>query len=85
MLSSLTITDFQIYTPAFETPYIEEMHRPKGRYGVSFAIDGEAVYRHNGKSYVSDREHVILYPQGKDYIMAQASRLRLLFLWRKKK
>ena len=69
MLSSLTITDFQIYTPAFETPYIEEMHRPKGRYGVSFAIDGEAVYRHNGKSYLSDREHVILYPQGKDYIM----------------
>lgn len=69
ILGSVTITDFHIYTPTFEQPSIEEMHRPKGLYGISFAIDGEAVYRHNGKTYVSDKDHVILYPQGKDYIM----------------
>ncbi len=68
-IGSLTITDFQIYTPTFEKPQTELMHRPKGLYGISFAIDGEAVYRYQGKTFVSDRNHVILYPQGKDYIM----------------
>lgn len=68
-LSDLTITDFKIYTRTFQEPYIEEMHRPYGLYGFSFAIDGEVIYHHNGKTYVSDRDHVILYPQGKDYVM----------------
>ena len=69
ILSDLTITDFQLYTPAFEVPFSETMHRPKGLYGISFAIDGEAVYRHNGQTFVSDRDHAVLYPQGKDYVM----------------
>ncbi len=69
ILGDITVTNFQIYTPTFAEPQTQEMHRPAGLFGISFAIDGEAVYRHNGKTYVSDREHVILYPQGKDYIM----------------
>lgn len=49
---------------------------PKGRfdkmenricYGISFCINGKITYSHNGKKYVSDRDHAILLPQSQSY------------------
>lgn len=36
-------------------------------YGISLAIDGEIVYKHNGESYVSDENHVVILPKGQSY------------------
>ncbi len=36
-------------------------------YGICFAKSGKMVYYHNGKEYVSDRNHVLLLPKGATY------------------
>jgi AraC-like DNA-binding protein len=52
------------------------VHSPKGRfvfmnnrqvYGISFCISGQISYEQNGKTYVSDRDHAIILPQGASY------------------
>lgn len=49
---------------------------PKGRYekmtnrrcyGLSFCIEGQITYTHNGKEYVSDPGHAVILPQGQSY------------------
>ncbi len=49
---------------------------PKGRfetinnrkwYGLSFCQDGQITYLHNGKEFVSDKDHVIFLPKGESY------------------
>ena len=49
---------------------------PKGRYeeinnrncyGISFCIDGQITYTHNQKTFVSDKNHAIILPQGQSY------------------
>ncbi len=51
---------------------------PKGRfeeitnrrcYGLSFCIDGQITYLHNGKEYVSDNKHAIILPEGQSYVL----------------
>lgn len=51
---------------------------PKGRfgkingrknYGISFCIEGQITYTHNGKEYVSDPKHAIILPQGQSYTL----------------
>lgn len=51
---------------------------PKGRYekiymrkywGLSFCIEGQITYTHNGKNYVSDKDHAILLPQYQSYTL----------------
>lgn len=51
---------------------------PKGRfekitnrksYGLSFCLDGQITYTHNGKKYVSDKEHAVILPQGQSYTL----------------
>ena len=51
---------------------------PKGRfekiynrscYGLSFCIDGQITYTHNGTKFVSDNTHAILLPQGQSYTL----------------
>ena len=36
-------------------------------YGVSLAIDGQIVYKHKGKRFVSDENHVVILPKGQSY------------------
>ena len=36
-------------------------------YGLSFCLDGQITYMHNGKSFVSDKNHAVLLPQGGSY------------------
>ncbi len=51
---------------------------PKGRhekiidrksYGISFCYDGQLIYTHNGKNYVSDKNHAIILPKGQSYML----------------
>ena len=58
---------------------IEEVitiYSPKGRfeeiknrnwYGLSFCQEGQITYFHNGKEFVSDKNHAIFIPKGKSY------------------
>ncbi len=58
---------------------IEELitiYSPKGRfetitdrkwYGLSFCLEGQITYLHNGKEFVSDKNHAIFLPKGKTY------------------
>ena len=58
---------------------IEELltiHSPRGRfetinnrkwYGLSFCRDGQITYLHNGKEFVSDKNHAIFIPKGASY------------------
>ncbi|MBQ8416484.1 MAG: helix-turn-helix transcriptional regulator [Clostridia bacterium] len=52
------------------------VNSPKGRietirdrktYGLSFCYEGQITYVHNGRKYVTDRDHAILLPQGESY------------------
>ncbi len=36
-------------------------------YGLSFCQDGQITYFHNGKEFVSDKNHAIFIPKGKSY------------------
>ena len=36
-------------------------------YGICFARSGKMIYYHNGKEYISDRNHVLLLPKGATY------------------
>jgi len=51
---------------------------PKGRsakihnrscYGLSFCEEGQITYVHNGKSFISDNNHLIILPQGQSYTL----------------
>ncbi len=60
---------------------IEELYvvtSPKGRhfemkerpcFGLSFCIDGQITYTHQGKTYLSDPEHAVLLPKGQSYTL----------------
>lgn len=54
------------FTPRFTRH--EVMHFDDRPYfGISLAIDGELTYYADGKKYVSDSEHIIIFPKGKTY------------------
>ena len=36
-------------------------------YGLSFCLEGQITYVHNGKSFVSDKNHAVFLPQGQSY------------------
>ncbi len=36
-------------------------------YGISLAIDGKIVYKHNGERFVSDRNHIVIIPKNQSY------------------
>jgi len=55
---------------------VTTVYSPKGRcvemkdricYGLTFCIDGQITYVQNGKTYVSDKDHALLLPQGESY------------------
>ena len=38
-------------------------------YGLSFCIDGQITYTHNGKEYVSNKSCAVILPKGKSYTL----------------
>lgn len=54
------------------------VYSPKGKFfkmnnrptfGLSFCTEGQITYTHNGISYVSDSNHIIILPQGQNYTL----------------
>ena len=66
-LNDIIITDitgaFTVYSPKGRKETIHKRHT----FGLSFCIEGQITYTHNGKSFVSDKEHAVILPKGQTY------------------
>lgn len=69
MLSNITITDiketFTVFSPKGRFVKIEN----RKSFGLSFCIDGQITYTHNGNKIISDKNHAILLPEGQTYTL----------------
>lgn len=66
-LNNIVVTDIKdVFTISSPKGRLEKMHNRKC-YGLSFCIEGQITYVHNGKKYVSDTDHAIILPKGQSY------------------
>ena len=69
MLGNITITDikeiFTVFSPKGRFVKIEN----RKCFGLSFCIDGQITYIHNGNKIISDKNHAILLPEGQTYTL----------------
>lgn len=67
MLRHLTVIDIHdVFTVDSQKGRSVDIHN-RGSYGISFCYGGQITYYHNGKTIVSDRDHMVLLPQGQNY------------------
>ncbi len=66
-LNDITITDIINVISVFSTKGRFEKMTERSCYGLSFTAGGSITYIHNGKSFVSDRNHAVILPKGKSY------------------
>lgn len=55
-----------VYTPTYYEKEVLSMSKRQW-YGLSLAIDGEIAYTHKGKTYISDKNHMIFLPKDAEY------------------
>lgn len=69
MLSEICAREvLHVGTTVFERPTVNKMeNRPAS--GLSLAIEGRIVYHHLGREFVSDPEHLIIFPMGGSYAL----------------
>ena len=69
MLGNITITDikdiFTVFSPKGRFTKIEN----RKYFGLSFCIDGQITYTHNGKKIISDKNHAVILPEGQTYTL----------------
>ena len=69
MLSNITITDikeiFTVFSPKDRFAKIEN----RQSFGLSFCIDGQITYTHNGNKIISDKNHAVILPKGQTYTL----------------
>ena len=67
MFSNITVTNIEgVFTVFSPKGRFEKMQNRK-HYGMSFCHDGQITYTHNGCEVISDKNHVIILPQGQSY------------------
>lgn len=67
--NAITITEIQeVFTVPVLGGSVREMAIRKS-YGLSFCESGKIVYVHNGREFVSDRNHAVLLPMGQSYTL----------------
>ena len=69
MLSNITITDikeiFTVFSPKGRFVKIEN----RKCFGLSFCIDGQITYTHNGNKIISDKNYAVILPEGQTYTL----------------
>lgn len=69
MLGNITITDikeiFTVFSPKGRFVKIEN----RKCFGLSFCIDGQITYTHNGNNIISDKNHAVILPAGQTYTL----------------
>jgi len=69
ILNNIVVTDIkQVLTVASQRGKTEKI-TDRQFYGLSFCKEGQITYTHNGKSFVSDKNHAIILPQGQTYTL----------------
>ena len=69
MLSKIRAADVTyVGTTVFARPTVSKMeNRPAS--GLSLAIEGRIVYHHRGREFVSDPDHLVVFPLGGSYTL----------------
>lgn len=68
-LSEAVVTNIiDIFTVSSTKGRFEKINNRKS-YGLSFCIDGQITYTHNGIEYISDKEHAVILPQKQNYTL----------------
>lgn len=66
-IAKITVTDInELFTVLSPKGREEKIYRRKS-YALSFCIDGQITYTHNGSKTVSDRNHAVILPKGQTY------------------
>lgn len=66
-LTDIVVTDItEVVTVFFDKGRKNGVINRKA-YGLCFCLDGEITYTHNNKSYVLDKNHALILPQGESY------------------
>ena len=66
-LNQVTVTDIgEVFAVPVSKGHIRKMINRKC-YGISFCESGKIIYHHNGKEFLSDRNHAVFLPQGESY------------------
>lgn len=67
MLNKIVVTNIrELFTVSSPKGRFEKMRNRKC-YGLSFCMEGQITYTHNGRTVVSDREHAVILPKGECY------------------
>lgn len=67
MLSNITITDIVNITTVYSPRGRSDIMENREYFGISFCIDGQITYTHNGNKIISDKNHAVIFPQGETY------------------
>ena len=69
MLSNIIITDIkEIFTVFSPKGRFEKIENRKS-FGLSFCIDGQITYTHNGNEIISDKNKAVILPEGQTYTL----------------
>lgn len=68
-LNDVTVTDITNVITVFSPKGRSEKIHNRKSYGLSFCLEGQITYSHNGKKFISDKEHAVILPQGQSYTL----------------
>ncbi len=66
-LNEIIITDIVDVLTVLSNKGRHETMTDRKCFGLSFTADGQITYIHNGKSFISDRNHAVILPKGQSY------------------
>ena len=68
-LDKIVVTDvLELFTVSSPKGRFQTIYNRK-TYGLSFCIDGQITYTHNGNQAVSDKNHAVILPKGQTYTL----------------
>lgn len=68
-LNDLTVTQVESVMTVFQPKRRAVQIKNRPFFGLSFCAEGQISYTHNGKTFVSDRNHAVILPQGQTYTL----------------
>lgn len=69
IFKNLTITQVEQVMTVFQSKGRVVQINNRAAYGIAFCSEGQITYTHNGKTFVSDRNHAVILPQGQTYTL----------------
>lgn len=66
-IEKIVLTELDSVLDIMNPVFLDRPKTARGSHGLCFCLSGKTVYSHNGKTYVSDRDHIVLLPRGSTY------------------